>query len=217
MGDQLRPGDGVDGPDRAFSFKNAVKELAYRGALATFMSKPFADGAGCGAHNHIGLSTATTRENALSDAGARRSLGRRPEFVAGQLRHARSTYALLAPTVNCLKRRRTHTFSPTNVSWGIEDRSALIRDQGWLARVAPRREPGAEGLSNPYLVAAAARHRACSGSGTNSSSNRRRGRPAEEDPSKEPLPRRAESLDSLAADEQWSTCSATSSSGLHGV
>jgi glutamine synthetase len=25
-----------------------------------------------------------------------------------------------------MKRRRTHTFSPTNVSWGLEDRSALI-------------------------------------------------------------------------------------------
>jgi glutamine synthetase len=35
---------GMGGPDRCFSFKNAVKELAHQhGYTATFMSKPFAD------------------------------------------------------------------------------------------------------------------------------------------------------------------------------
>jgi glutamine synthetase len=51
-------------------------------------------------------------------------------FIAGQLRHARSIYTLLAPTINYLKRRRPHTFSPTNVSWGPEDRSAFVRVKG---------------------------------------------------------------------------------------
>src|SRR2546423_15577061 len=50
------PARGIEGPDRAFTFKNGVKELAYRdGLMATFMSKPFADSAGCAAHNHMGL------------------------------------------------------------------------------------------------------------------------------------------------------------------
>ena len=46
------PGHGLEGPDRAFSFKNGVKEIARsEGLIATFMSKPFPDGAGCGAQS----------------------------------------------------------------------------------------------------------------------------------------------------------------------
>ena len=57
--------------------------------------------------------------------------------------------------MNCLRRRRRHTFSPTNVSWGLEDRSALIRLKGGspAARHLEYRAPSA--LSNPYLVGAA--------------------------------------------------------------
>src|SRR5262249_15558923 len=50
------PRRGLAGPDQAFSFRNGVKELAYReGLIATFMSKPFSGGAGSGAHHHLGL------------------------------------------------------------------------------------------------------------------------------------------------------------------
>jgi glutamine synthetase len=56
--------------------------------------------------------------------------------------------------VNCLKRRRTHTFSPTNVSWGLEDRSALVRVKGTseASRHLEHRAPS--GLANAYLAAA---------------------------------------------------------------
>src|SRR4029077_16418297 len=77
------------------------------------------------------------------------------QFIAGQLRHAPSTYALLAPTLNCLKRRRRHTFSPTNVSWGPEDRSALVRVKGGSAESRHVENRAPSGLSNPYLVGAA--------------------------------------------------------------
>ena len=51
-------------------------------------------------------------------------------FIGGLLKYARAIDAVIAPTVNCLRRRRRHTFSPTNISWGLEDRSALIRVKG---------------------------------------------------------------------------------------
>ena len=51
-------------------------------------------------------------------------------FVAGQLKYARAVDCIIAPTVNCYRRRRRHTFSPTNVSWGVEDRSAFVRVKG---------------------------------------------------------------------------------------
>ena len=64
-------------------------------------------------------------------------------------------YTLLAPTVNCLKRRRTHTFSPSNISWGPEDRTAFLRIKSGstASRHIENRAP--TGLSNPYLVGAA--------------------------------------------------------------
>ncbi len=149
------PGRGLDGPDQTFAFKNAVKELAHlNGYVATFMSKPFSGSAGSGMHTHVSLLDADGR-NVLADASDAEGIsGLCRHFIAGQLRHAASAYALLAPTVNCMKRRRTHTFSPTNVSWGLEDRSALVRIKGGSveSRHVEHRAPTA--LANPYLAAA---------------------------------------------------------------
>jgi glutamine synthetase len=172
--------------------------------MATFMSKPFANAAGCGAHNHMGLLDLVTGENALSDSGGEWGLspvGR--SFVAGQLRHARSIYALLAPTLNCFKRRRTHTFSPTNVSWGIEDRSAFVRLKGGSleSRHVENRAP--TGLSNPYLAAAALLGAGLLGIADELELEPPARPPAEEDASKPQLPTTPEeSLAALEADEQ---------------
>ena len=139
----FRPGAGLAGPDNAFSFKNAVKQIAHNHGLnATFMSKPFADSAGSGCHAHVSLTGLDSGENVFgddSDPQGMSDLCR--QFMAGQLRHARGIYTLLAPTVNCMKRRRTHTFSPTNISWGPEDQNGAPSHQERLVRVAAHREP----------------------------------------------------------------------------
>lgn len=199
------PAAGMDGPDHAYAFKNGVKELAHlEGYIATFMSKPFADSAGCGAHNHITLLDLDGGENALSDDDGEYGLsaaGR--SFIAGQLRHARSTYALVAPTINCLKRRRTHTFSPTNVSWGLEDRSALIRVKGGSASSRHVENRAPTGLSNPYLVSAGLLGAGLLGIADELELESPASAPAEEDESKEKLPTTAEeSLSLLEADEK---------------
>jgi glutamine synthetase len=184
------PISGMGGPDQAFTFKNGVKEIAHQeGLIATFMSKPFAGGAGSGAHNHIGLLTLDGGENAMSDTGDEWGLsavGR--AFIAGQLRHAPSIYALLAPTINCMKRRRTHTFSPTNVSWGFEDRSALVRVKGGSpeSRHVENRAP--TGLSNPYLATAGLLAAGLLGIVDELELEPPARGPAEEDPSKAQLP-----------------------------
>ncbi len=150
------PGDGVAGPDKAYTFKNAVKEIAHtHGLIGTFMSKPFVGAAGCGAHLHVSLLDAVTGTPLMGDdatADGLTPLAR--HFIGGNLRYARASYSLLAPTVNCFKRRRPHSFAPTNVSWGLEDRSALIRIKGGsqASRHVEHRAPS--GLSNPYIVAA---------------------------------------------------------------
>lgn len=198
------PGTGMDGPDRAFSFKNGVKEIAFQeGLLATFMSKPFAEGAGCGAHTHIGLVTLDGGDNAMADAGDAEAglsaVGR--SFVAGQLRHARSIYALLAPTINCLKRRRTHTFSPTNVSWGLEDRSAFVRVKGGEVASKHVENRAPTGLSNPYLATAALLAAGLLGIEESLQLEPQASPPAEEDASKEQLPTTVEeSLELMESD-----------------
>ncbi len=199
------PALGLAGPDTAFSFKNGVKELAHRhGLIATFMSKPFAGSAGNGAHMHLGLLDRESEENALSDPDGQWGLSKTGRaFVAGQLRHARSTYALLAPTLNCFKRRRTHTFSPTNISWGLEDRSALIRIKGTSdeSRHVENRAP--TGLSNPYLVAAGLLAAGLLGIEDGLELEPPAQPPAEEDASKPQLPHTPEeSLEALESDER---------------
>ena len=199
------PGAGMDGPDRAFSFKNGVKEIArLEGHLASFMSKPFASSAGCGAHTHLSLTHIHTGSNAMAEDGAEEGLstvGR--QFIAGQLRHAASTYALLAPTINCLKRRRRHTFSPTNVSWGPEDRSAFVRVPRGSAQSRHIENRAPSGLSNPYLVGAALLASGLLGIIDNVELEPPAHPPAEEDESRTKLPTTLEeSLRLLEEDEK---------------
>jgi glutamine synthetase len=197
------PSTGMAGPDVAFSFKNAVKELAHQeGLIASFMSKPFADSAGCGAHNHIGLRDLESDGNAMSDQDHHWGLSQTGRsFVAGQLRHARSIYTLLAPTVNCFKRQRTHTFSPTNVSWGPEDRSAFVRVKGGDPRSKHVENRAPTGLSNPYLASAGLLAAGVLGIANGLELEPPAVPPAEEDESKPKLPATVEeSLEALESD-----------------
>jgi glutamine synthetase len=197
------PGRGMKGPDDAFTFKNGVKEIAKQdGYMATFMSKPFADSAGSGCHTHLSLLRTDDGSNVLSDdAGADGFSDVARYFIGGLLRYAKVIDALIAPTVNCLRRRRRHTFSPTNVSWGLEDRSALIRLKGGspAARHLEYRAPSA--LSNPYLVGAALLSAGLQGieDRADPGPSSKPGLPAEDDPEFEKLPLSLE--ESLAAFE----------------
>jgi glutamine synthetase len=185
------PGKGLAGPDQAFTFKNGVKEIARKdGYLATFMSKPFGDSAGSGCHTHISLIDAKTGSNAFGDANDQQGITDLcRSFIAGEVRYAKAIDALIAPTVNCHRRRRRHTFSPTNISWGLEDRSALVRVKGGSpeSKHAEYRAPSA--LSNPYLVGAALLSAGLAGIEQGlTPPPPSSGAPAEDDPSLEPLP-----------------------------
>jgi glutamine synthetase len=199
------PGRGLAGPDNAFTFKNGAKEIAKQdGYLATFMSKPWGDSAGSGCHTHLSLIHADSGENAFGDDGDPQGLtDTARSFVAGVLRYAKAFDAVIAPTVNCLRRRRPHTFSPSNISWGLEDRSALLRIKsgGASRKHIEYRAPSA--LSNPYLVGAALLQAGLRGIEEElpAPDPSKPGVPAEEDPSFEKLPTElAESLDAFESE-----------------
>lgn len=149
------PGMGLAGADKAFTFKNAIKELAHRaGYLATFMSKPSTAMSGSGCHVHMSLVDRKTGENAMAGTpGEMNDLIR--GFTGGLLAHAKAMQALINPTPNCYHRLKPHTFAPSNISWGVEDRSAFVRikDPGGPASHVEMR--GGSAIANPYLSAAA--------------------------------------------------------------
>jgi len=76
--------------------------------------------------------------------------------IAGVLEHLPAASLLLNPNLNSYKRLVPGYFAPTNVSWGLENRSCAVRairsERPELCRFECRR-PGAD--ANPYLALAA--------------------------------------------------------------
>jgi glutamine synthetase len=74
-------------------------------------------------------------------------------FVGGLLKHAPGLTAIFNPTVNSYKRLVPGHEAPVNISWGIANRTALIRVPGYekSARIEYR---GADSSSNIYLLLA---------------------------------------------------------------
>ena len=201
-----RAGKGLAGADTAFTFKNAVKEICHRGGmLATFMSKPFAAAAGSGCHFHISLWDKKTGKSVFLDAKAPDRLSQTCKwFIQGILDHARPMMALANPTPNCYRRVKPHTFAPSNVSWGIEDRTALVRVKatGDDRTHLENRVPSA--MANPYLSAAATLAAGLLGLEQKRSLQRTSEGVSEEDSGFAPLPRTLdESLDALAEDKAY--------------
>ena len=84
------PGSNVGAADKAFAFKNGMKELAHRnGYIASFMAKPFAGHSGSGCHLHVSMVNRRTKKNAFFDAAAEGGVSAiGASFTEGILTHA---------------------------------------------------------------------------------------------------------------------------------
>ncbi len=149
--------DGIAAADRAFVFKNTVKEFLYsEGLLATFMTKPYKGLAGSCSHFHLSLFDLATRQNVFLDESDENGMsGLMKSFTQGILDHAAAAQAIWNPTTNCYRRIRPHTFAPSNISWGVEDRSASVRIKATKDKRQHIEVRVPSALSNPYLTAAA--------------------------------------------------------------
>lgn len=197
------PAIGLRGADKAFTFKTAVKEVAHRmGYLATFMSKPFSDRSGCCCHFHISLLDRATGENAFLDLNDADGMSQPfKSFIQGILTHAPAMMPLIGPTPNCYRRLKPHTFAPSNISWGIEDRSAMVRVKATHDEGTHLEMRAASGLSNPYLSAAATLAAGLLGMENQYELQPMVDGPSEDDPTLAKLPRTLEvALEGLAAD-----------------
>ncbi len=150
-----REQEGLVAADQAYTLKQGVKAVARQlGYHASFMTRPFSEQSSSGGHTHISLLNSQD-ENAFLDTNDEHGLSEVAyHAISGMLAHAPAALALLSPTPNCFRRFEHHSFAPVNLSWGIDDRTALIRvknsrDAGTHLE---NRLPSA--LANPYLAIA---------------------------------------------------------------
>ncbi len=153
----IRYDDALRAADQAALFKTVVKIVAQKhGFLATFMAKWNASLPGCSGHIHQSLADRRTGKNLFYAArnGACISELMR-QFMAGQLALMRDFAVLFCPTVNSYKRTVPGTWAPTNVTWGLDNRTTALRaiPAGAKSTRVEHRLPGAD--ANPYLSVAA--------------------------------------------------------------
>ncbi len=152
-----RPQDPLRAADQGFTLKQAVKMVAVQcGYSATFMTRPFQEHSASGGHTHLSLYAHDGSDVFTDETGHTQGLSKiASHVIAGMLTHAPAVMALTAPTPNCYHRVAPHLFAPISSSWGIDDRTAMVRvkrnQQGHIH--LENRQPTA--ISNPYLATAA--------------------------------------------------------------
>ena len=151
----LRYADALTTADNIMTFRTVIKEVAIeQGVYATFMPKPMSGHPGSGMHTHMSLFEGDT--NAFYDGGGHYQLSKiGRQFVAGLLRHAPEITAVTNQFVNSYKRLWGGDEAPSFVTWGHNNRSALVRvplykpGKGQSARVEYR---AMDSAANPYLA-----------------------------------------------------------------
>lgn len=160
----LTPKTALQAADDAMRAKLHLRELcAERGLVATFMTRfqPPGKESACGAHHHVSLwkdgkPTFAAGPNTLTPVAEK--------FLAGVLHRMQETHLLFRPTVNSYRRFDRGAWSPEDVAWGFENRTAPIRAITTPNDGACRfehRVPGAD--INPYLSIAAILAAGCEG------------------------------------------------------
>ena len=151
----LRYADALSTADNIMTFRHVVKEVALdQGMYASFMPKPFTDHPGSGMHTHFSLFK--DEANAFYDAKAEFHLsevGR--SFIAGIIKHAREFTAITNQFVNSYKRLHGGGEAPAYVSWGHNNRHAMVRIPSYkpLKENSTRIEVRTpDSACNPYLA-----------------------------------------------------------------
>lgn len=135
-------------------YKSGAKEIAdQHGRCLTFMAK-YDEREGNSCHIHFSLRAADGSTVFADDSLPHGMSPLFCSFVAGQLATLRELTLCYAPNVNSYKRFADHSFAPTVVAWGLDNRTCALRvvGRGPDLRVECR-VPG--GDVNQYLAVAA--------------------------------------------------------------
>ncbi|MFX0170459.1 MAG: glutamine synthetase family protein [Candidatus Hodarchaeota archaeon] len=142
----------VHAADGVQLFKQIAKMVALNHTenwIVSFMPKPFINDAGNGMHIHQMVKSASAdlfkgRGNKLSEFAL--------HFIAGQLKYASEICAITNPIVNSYRRLVPGIEAPVYKTFGIANRTALIRVPGYeVGRLEYR---AADAASNIYFVLA---------------------------------------------------------------
>jgi glutamine synthetase len=138
--------------DNILLFKNLARAISLnQGIDVTFMPKPFEGAAGNGLHCHLQLWDGD--KNLFGVDGGPELSETAKMFVAGLLEHAPAITAIANPTINSYKRLVPHHEAPVYITWGMMNRTALIRvpmfGSGENAAIEFR---SADPMANPYLL-----------------------------------------------------------------
>lgn len=160
----LTPKTALQAADEAMRAKLHLRELcAERGLVATFMTRfqPPGKESACGAHHHVSL---WKDDKPAFAAGPNKLTPVAEKFLAGVLNRMQETHLLFRPTVNSYRRFDRGAWSPEDVAWGFENRTAPIRAITTPNDGACRFEHRAPGADiNPYLSIAAILAAGCEG------------------------------------------------------
>jgi glutamine synthetase len=155
-------GDPVNLADQVVVFKRTVKAAAEKhGITATFMAKPMSDQPGSAMHIHQSIVDIATGKNIFSDATGVTKNGPSGfseafyHYLGGLQKYTAQVMPMFAPNVNSYRRFLVDQATPTNLHWGIENRTVGLRipDAPAIAKRVENRLPGAD--ANPYLAIAA--------------------------------------------------------------
>ncbi len=147
-------GDPLSKADEMFNFKRAAREAAIAcGKQATFLAKPLTNEPGCASHLHQSLWDKSFGNNLFVDEEGKYTRTFYA-YLAGLQKFTPAVTAIYAPTVNSYRRFEGMESSPTNVEWGIDNRTTGFRVPRCSAEATriENRIPGSD--SNPYLAIA---------------------------------------------------------------
>ncbi|MEO5663790.1 MAG: type I glutamate--ammonia ligase [Nocardioides sp.] len=151
----LRYADALSTADNIMTFRTVIREVALSQDIwATFMPKPFTTHPGSGMHTHVSLFEGD--RNAFYEAGSEYQLSKTGRaFIAGILHHASEISCVTNQWVNSYKRLIGGGEAPSYISWGHNNRSAMVRvpmykpNKGQSTRIELRTIDAA---CNPYLA-----------------------------------------------------------------
>lgn len=168
--------DALTAADNMVIFRNAVKQALRRaGFHATFMCRPpFPNIMSSGWHLHQSLQDTRTKGNAFVRSNPSTSLPNSDarivlsdlgvQYLAGLLHHAKGMTALCSPTANSYGRFRPNALAPQLISWGQDNRGAMLRVIGPASHPSTRIENRlGEPAANPYLYFSSQIHAGLSG------------------------------------------------------
>jgi glutamine synthetase len=152
---ELAFADAMKMADNILIFKNLARSIAQnQGVDVTFMPKPFENQAGNGLHCHLQLWDGDKNLFGVDDTSELSETAKM--FVAGLIEHAPAITALANPTINSYKRLVPHHEAPVYITWGMMNRTVLIRvplfSSGDSAAIEFR---SPDPMANPYLLFAA--------------------------------------------------------------